>query len=544
MNRLSKNNLIALCVLLLLPASVFAKCAISSDNETLLRQLDEAIEHKEQYRSARIARADSLKAIAMNSIGTRRSNALMDLYSVYERFMNDSALAVMNYATCVPEYQTDTLFRDYVNISLARTYAVMGIFTDAFTQLSMVNPDSTTATNRLLYYNTKHSVYGWLADFAFFSNSELSKQSVAIQSQCNDSIILYETDPIYREIDKATRAFKDGDIDRCIAIADPLLDKAEPVQAIYVYAILAQAYGKYGNIDKEICYLAKTSISDVQNGIAEYMALQLLAQKLAELGETQRAYDYIICALEDANLCGARLRSLEASEYFTIIDKGHRADEKQRKVLSAILSLSLCLIVVGLIGGILSLRKQMHKLKLVRQALAKANHKLEESNSKLQIINKDLVVADRIKEEYITLYLNKCRKYLESLETMRNQLYKMAQGHQWDELYKRLKSGDMFAGEKERFYADFDELFLNLYPDFINQFNALLKPEAQIVPKNGEKLTTELRIFALIKLGIDDSAQIARFLSYSLTTIYNYRSRIRNNALDSKDDFETKVLAL
>ena len=161
-----------------------------------------------------------------------------------------------------------------------------------------------------------------------------------------------------------------------------------------------------------------------------------------------------------------------------------------------------------------------------------------------QIINKDLIASDRIKEEYITLYLNKCRKYLEAQEILRNQLFKLAQGHQWDELYKKLKSSEILASEKERFYADFDELFLNLYPDFIRQFNSLLKPEAQIVPKNGEKLTTELRIFALIKLGIDDSSQIAKFLSYSLTTIYNYRSRVRNNALESKDDFETKVLAL
>ena len=197
-----------------------------------------------------------------------------------------------------------------------------------------------------------------------------------------------------------------------------------------------------------------------------------------------------------------------------------------------------------LTGSILSLYRQMSKLRLVRQALAKANRNLGESNAKLQIINKDLIASDRIKEEYITLYLNKCRKYLEAQEILRNQLFKLAQGHQWDELYKKLKSSEILASEKERFYADFDELFLNLYPDFIRQFNSLLKPEAQIVPKNGEKLTTELRIFALIKLGIDDSSQIAKFLSYSLTTIYNYRSRVRNNALESKDDFETKVLAL
>ena len=450
----------------------------------------------------------------------------------------------MNSATRIPEYETDKDFRDFVNISLSRTYAVMGLFTDAFTQLGQINPDSVSSENRLLYYNTKHSAYGWFADFAVFSSPELAKHSYEIQSQCNDSIIRYETDPIYLEIDKASRAFKDGDINRCISLAETLLGQGEPIHQIYVYAILAQAYGKYGNIDKELYYLAKTSICDIEVGISEYMALHVLAQKLAALGETERAYSYIICALEDANSCGARLRSLEASEYFTIIDKGHRADEQQRKKLSVILYISLSLIVLVLTGSILSLYRQMSKLRLVRLALAKANRKLEESNSKLQTINKDLVASDHIKEEYITLYLNKCRKYLEAQEILRNQLFKLAQGHQWDELYKKLKSSEILSSEKERFYADFDELFLNLYPDFISQFNSLLKPEAEIVPKNGEKLTTELRIFALIKLGIDDSAQIAKFLSYSLTTIYNYRSRIRNNALDSKEDFETKVLAL
>ena len=544
MNHINKNIFVALCVLWILPLAALAKGKISPENEELLNQLDYAIEHKEQYRYARLAKADSLKAIANNSVGNRRVNAIKELYGVYERFLNDSALSVMNIATRIPEYKTDKDFRDFVQISLSRTYAVMGLFTDAFTQLGQINPDSVSSENRLLYYNTKHSAYGWFADFAFYSSPELAKHSYDIQSQCNDSIILYETDPIYLAIDKATRAFKDGDIDQCINIAEPLLGQGELIHKIYVNAILAQAYGKFGDTEKELRYLAKTSICDIKVGISEYMALHVLAQKLAALGETERAYSYIICALEDANSCGARLRSLEASEYFTIIDKGHRADEQKRKLLSTILYISLCLIVVVLTGSILSLYRHMSKLRLVRQALAKANRNLGESNAKLQIINKDLIASDRIKEEYITLYLNKCRKYLEAQEILRNQLFKLAQGHQWDELYKKLKSSEILASEKERFYADFDELFLSLYPDFIRQFNSLLKPEAQIVPKNGEKLTTELRIFALIKLGIDDSSQIAKFLSYSLTTIYNYRSRVRNNALESKDDFETKVLAL
>lgn len=538
------HKISALIILLLLPMSIFGKSVISPQNEALLKQLDKIIEQKDSFRAARIAKADSLKLIAYNNTGERRTEALKSLYSIYERFKNDSALSIMNFATKIPEFENDPAFRDFVHVSLARTFAVMGLFTDAFNQLDKVEPNTTTQDNRLRYYNVQHAANGWLADFAMYSAPELAQSCLEKNISFNDSIIIYETDPIYREINKATKAYKEGNIEQCIHIANPLLEKGESVQQIYVYAILTQAYEKYGDIEKELFYLTKTAIGDITNGITEYMALHLLAQKLIQLGETDRAYNYIICALEDAIYCDAKLRTLEASEYFPIIDKGHKEDSELRKTLSTIVYFSLCLIVLVLVVGIISLRKQMLKLRLFRQALAKANRKLEESNNKLQIINKDLVTSDHIKEEYITRYLNKCRNYLESLEIYRNQLIKLAQVHQWDDLFKKLKSGDTLSDEKDRFYADFDELFLNLYPDFIEKFNALLRSDAQIVPKSGELLTTELRIFALIKLGITDSAQIAKFLSYSLATIYNYRSRTRNNALDSKDDFETKVLNL
>ncbi|MCF0178860.1 MAG: hypothetical protein HUJ97_01260 [Bacteroidales bacterium] len=535
---------IVLLLLFLFPFNLIAADKVSLENETLLKQLDKAIEQKNQYREARIAKADSLKKIMLNNTGEIRKEAIYSLYNIYERFKNDSALSVLNFATKLPEYKTDKAFCDYVNISLGRTLSVMGIFTDAFEHLSKVNPEDANEKNRLLYYDVQHAANGWLADFYETAAPNLANESIKKTNEYNDSIMKFEVDPIYLGLNKATKAYREGNILECIEIAKPLIDANNSILNIYVYAILAQAYEKYNDTEKEVYYLAQTAIGDITNGITEYMALHKLAQVLLKLGQDERAYDYIICALEDATYSCAKLRTLEASEIFSIIDKGHQEEIGRQKVLATWGYLSLFLLVIVLLVGIISLRRQMLKAKLYRKALAKANKKLEESYAKLQVINSGLVSADKIKQEYIIQYLNRSKKYLESLETYRIQLIKLAQGHQWDELYKKLKSNESVSEEKDRFYADFDELFLNLYPDFLDKFNALLKPEAQIVPKNTELLSTELRIFALIKLGISDSTQIAKFLSYSLATIYNYRSRIRNNAIDTTTDFETKVLEL
>ena len=531
-------------ILFFIPFSLIANTSVSDDNETLLKQLDKAIELKYTYRTARIAKADSLKNIVQRNTGKLRIEAIAELYRVYERFKNDSALSVLKAATKLPEYESDSNCYDYVNISMGRTLAVMGIFADAFEYLSKVNPETASPSNKLLYYNVQHAANGWLADFSEMAAPELANDSKNKTAEYNDSIVKLEVDPIYLGLSKANKAYIDGDIARSIEIADSLLDKGSPMHKIYIYAILAQDYEKYGDTDKEIYYLAQTAIGDITNGITEYMALHLLAQRLHKIGQHERAYNYIICALEDATFCSAKLRTLEASEFFPIIDKGHQEEVERQKVLAIWGYVSLFLLVIILLVGLISLRKQMLKAKLYRKALAKANKKLEESYAKLQVINTGLMSTDKIKQEYIIQYLNRSRKYLESLEIYRNQLIKLAQGHQWDELYKKLKASESMSDEKDRFYSDFDELFLNLHPDFLEKFNALLKPDAQFIPKGNELLTTELRIFALIRLGISDSAQIAKFLSYSLTTIYNYRSRVRNNALDTTADFETKVLQL
>ena len=158
-------------------------------------------------------------------------------------------------------------------------------------------------------------------------------------------------------------------------------------------------------------------------------------------------------------------------------------------------------------------------------------------------MNHTLSEANYIKEEYIGRYMDQCSTYLDKMDLYRRSLNKIAAAGRVEELYKAIKSSQFLEEEPLKdFYANFDMTFLQLFPNFVEEFNALLVEPMQ--PKQGELLNTELRIFALIRLGITDSTKIAQFLRYSVTTIYNYRTRVRNKALGERDEFEAKVMKI
>ena len=165
------------------------------------------------------------------------------------------------------------------------------------------------------------------------------------------------------------------------------------------------------------------------------------------------------------------------------------------------------------------------------------------TNEQLQGINKELNQASKIKEEYIALYLNQCVIYLDKLDAYRRSLAKMAMASRLEDLFKAIKSEQFIRDERKNFYNDFDKSFLRLFPHFIESFNGLMAEEGKLYPKSGEILSTELRIFALIRLGINDSSSIAHFLGYSLATVYSYRSKVRSKALN-KEQFEELVALL
>jgi DNA-binding CsgD family transcriptional regulator len=190
----------------------------------------------------------------------------------------------------------------------------------------------------------------------------------------------------------------------------------------------------------------------------------------------------------------------------------------------------------------------MKRLSNARKELQNANTQLNEVsrdlvqvNTQLKSLNHELSEANHIKEEYIGFFLEMCSTYIDKLENYRKMVNRKVTSGQYEDLFTATKSSQYIDSELTEFYSNFDNTFLNLFPNFVEEFNKLLIKEERIVLKIEELLNTELRIFALIRLGITDSSKIASFLRYSVNTIYNYRTRVRNKALVPRDDFERLV---
>jgi len=173
--------------------------------------------------------------------------------------------------------------------------------------------------------------------------------------------------------------------------------------------------------------------------------------------------------------------------------------------------------------------------------LAEARNKLHVSNDHLTDLNSQLLDSNKIKDEYIGRFLSLCSFYIDKLDGFRNTVIKKAKAGQVSEYLTSSKIRALKDEDLEDLLRNFDHAFLCLVPNFVEEFNKLLKPEVRIKPDSSELLNTELRLFALIRLGVEDSSKIAEFLHYSVNTIYNYRAKVKSSAIVSRDEFEKRV---
>ena len=491
--------------------------------------------NKHQYDAAKEKEITSEKdRLNRTSDIKEKYDLYQELFNVYLHYQADSAL---HYVECKKELLSqlqDEHQKEELLINFAEVMGVMGMYSKANELLSQINPS--TLDDELLgyYYRTMRAYYGWLADFTAYD--VLKKEYLVKTHQYRDSIML--THVADRHIVNAERLIIDGEPDKAIGLLTTLLQQnPNPRQLPYIHYTLAEAYKEKDDVDNQINELAQTALIDLKSAIKEYAALQELAYLLYDKGDVDRAYQYLNCSMDDAVYCNARLRFIEVAEFFPIIDKAYKLKEEKGQQIMWVMLISVSLLSVFLIVAVFYLYRWMKKLSLMRKNLKEANHQLHLTNEALEQTGK-------IKEVYIARYLERCISYLDKLEQYRRSLAKLAMASRIDDLFSAIKSEQFIRDERKVFYQEFDKSFLDLFPNFIASFNDLLQEESRIVPKQGELLTTELRIFALIRLGVTDSNQIAHFLSYSLATIYNYRSKLRNRAKGDKDKFEEEVMKL
>ena len=298
------------------------------------------------------------------------------------------------------------------------------------------------------------------------------------------------------------------------------------------YAVQTYWQGKIcelqGNAYEAIYWWTESAICDIKGAIKDNASLSTLASKLINPQDADRAFRYIRFSLDDATFYNAKLRKVQLATSFPAIEKAY-TDSKLSQERDRVFFIGLLGAVALLLAFFCMLAIRMYfKDKASADDIRKKNQQLllytksiEEAENNLRKTNLDLVEANAAKEEYLGLFLSMCSGYLDKL--------------------KKTLPRDQYEAELKNFYKTFDTSFIKLYPTFVEDFNSLLKEDQRISLKDGEMLNTELRIFALIKLGINQSSHIASLLRYSVNTIYNYRAQIKNAVQEDRENFEEMV---
>ena len=511
----------------------------SYPNENLLKELDNAILSKKKYHSLRENKLASLKKQLFLTNDSQEKYALCgQLFHEYLHYQADTALHYINQKQQYMQQTDDSLIEEEIHINRAEIYGVMGMYYEALAELNKISiPKIQKNKNLYTYYlQTRRAYYGWLADYT--ADAQASNSYAEKTELYRDSIAQLHLTCCSHIINKAESMLYNGQPEKAIDLLTPLLhDSISSKHRAYANYYLSEAFEAIKDTVNQIKYLVHTTLLDIQMAEREYASLQKLALLMYQTGHIDRAYRYLTCSIEDAVAANARLRFLEVAQIYPIIDRAYSTLKAKEKTTSRNMLISISLLAVLLIFTSFYLYYWMKKLSIMRKNLYTTNQQLIKANQ-------SLLETGKIKEVYITKYLDKCVNYLEKLEQYRRSLEKLAMASKTNELFKTIKSEEFLRNERKIFYQEFDKSFLDLFPNFIHDFNQLLQEDASIFPKKEDQLTTELRIFALIRLGVTDANHIAHFLGYSLATVYNYRSKIRNKAKGDKDTFEQEVMNL
>lgn len=529
------------CILFLLLCSTLkARPSYTDSLRLMLQQLDQVVENRRIYDNRKEQKIERLKeSISLAGNDSVRYEIYNKLFREYFNYQTDSALHYVSLKENLAKAKHWD-YEDELRMNRSELFSTMGMYKEAIDMLEKIDSKKLSTSQLRYYYSMWNSLYGLIAGYSLTQK----ERDIYYQTSTmyRDSLIpLYSPDvEIYYRLQAgqfiARKAYQEA-VDVLKSVPAELLEG----HSIGLVAFdLSTAYEGLGDTEQEMYYLAKSAIVDLKLSIKEYIALHKLAYLLYQQGDIERAYKYLNRSMADAVFCNARFRVISITQSYPIIDQAYRiksAQELQLRQILMSISLGVSLLLVGMV---LYIYRQMRKLKVARLDLSKMNEQLQHVNKQLYKVNQELSSANLIKQEYIVHYLDQCTMYLDKMENYRRSLENLSISKDLKALFKAIKSESFITEEREKFYKSFDETFLSLFPHFVESLNALLRDDEQIHPHPGELLSTELRIFALIRLGITDSNKIARFLRYSLTTIYNYRSKVRNKAKD-KIQFETQV---
>lgn len=536
--------------LIFITVGAYATDDISKD---FLQKLDKTLSRRDDYvkqKEQEISRYRGFLGMAQNDLLYK---TYINLYNEYKSYKYDSAYV---YAEKSMQMARSLGKCDYmVESKCAATFCLLstGLYKEALDVFNSIDITDAGKDYVKMYYKLGGRLYYEMADYSH--QNPYSDIYVRRGGLYTDSLLAYldpnSADMLYAE---GMRKMKEHRQDESIATFKLLMERFGGGTDTHTKAIVTSCIGWMYLVknerDSAKIYLAESAKYDTESATKETTSLCVLASMLYEDGNIEYATRYIKLSLDDANFYGSRLRKIQIGDILPIIEQDrYNIVRNERNAMLAFFVAAVLGVIFLVIGGYI-IRKQMKKIQIAKktieernEALNITNDRLSKANSELSIKNNQLCEVNAIKDEYIgkSFYLNS--EYINKVEKLYKTIDRKITTRQYDELRSSLKDSKL-ATERRNMFEGFDETFIKLFPDFVREYNLLFDEKDRRMPDNDRSLTTEMRIYALVRLGISDSERIAKFLNYSVHTINTYKTRIKNKSIVDNNEFDQRIMAI
>ncbi len=521
-----------------------------------LARLDSCIQMKAQFDKQKEDKLQILKDnLKSTTDGNARYSVLYRLFAEYQSYNFDSAY---HYARQAADQSVTLKNRSYqVEAGCAIVFCNLsaGLYKEAFDVMGMIDHDGVGEEYQQQYYMMWSRLY---YDLANYNNSQPYEEEYVRKGNLYvDTLLQYVPEKsVYWYYAQAQRQMKSHDFAASTETFRKMLSlKADTHLQAIAYSCIGWNLWIEGKEDEAICNLAESAICDTRTSTKENTSTCSLANILYKRGDIRRAVSYAQSSLEDANFYGARHRKIQVGEILPIVEQDrYNLIERQRNLFILAIGIAV-MFIIGLLAGTVIIRRQVRKLhkaqrtidernralEQTNQSLMEAQRTISEHNAALQKANDRLAEADKIKTMYIGKSFYSNAEYINKVEKLYKLVDRKITARQFEDLRSSLKESTLMA-ERRNMCADFDETFLKLFPDFVEKYNQLFDQKDRRLPEDDKSLTSEMRIFALIRLGVSDSERIANFLDYSVHTVNTYKTRVKNRSIVDNDTFEQRIM--
>jgi len=511
----------------------------SAKTDSLFDQLNRELNNKGNYDHLKEQHILKLKQGLKNTSSQNlqaQFSFCAKLYDEYKSYQYDSAYIYAIKLQSISHSLNDEAKYDYSKIKIGFILLSSGMFKETFDNLRGINVRSLDDSVKIEYYSLMTRAYYDLGNYD--NNKYYTVDYNTLANKYIDSAIAISKPGSYDNIYlTGYKKLKNGHIQDAVVDFINLLDhhKLTMHQVAIVTSTLGNIYDDTNN-DKRTDLLIQATIADIKTSTKETLALFWLAQLLHKQGDIKNAYMYLQAAMDDADFYGARQRKIQIGSLLPVVAAEKLNDSERAKTrfliyLGIITTLALLVIVISI-----QLFKQLNKLKTKEKII-------DDKNILLEKINQQLTEGTKIKEEYIGYFFDVISGYILQLEKLKRGIDMKLTIKKYDDV-KIIIDKINIKKDRDNLFYTFDHVFIKIFPHFIADFNALFHKEDQIWPKEGEVLTTDLRIFALIRMGISDTETIAKILEYSEKTIYVYKMRMKAKAIVSGDQFDHDIMAI